>query len=235
MEDGREPPDESLQAIPESEVTFGERIRSGMKAAGEKVLPKKVIQEVRKYRSFAGIERSLYLKMKVLNGIGLANPKRLRPPKGARSFVFVCFGNIMRSPMCEALMNRALAAVPDKGITVTSAGLNAAPGRAAHVWAVAAARELGISLENHRAKLLTADMVNQADVVFAMDYQNQVQLVSRYSRAKHKIFMLGVYAGDDNRVVEILDPYYAGEEGTRDCYRILSTCIRNLVNSLSDE
>ena len=93
-----------------------------MKAAGEKVLPKKVIQEVRKYRSFAGIERSLYLKMKVLNGIGLANPKRLRPPKGARSFVFVCFGNIMRSPMCEALMNRALAAVPDKGITVTSAG-----------------------------------------------------------------------------------------------------------------
>ncbi|MGA9543856.1 MAG: hypothetical protein WBQ85_09815 [Candidatus Sulfotelmatobacter sp.] len=173
--------------------------------------------------------------MKLVNGLGLANPKRLRPPKGARSFVFVCFGNIMRSPMCEALMNRALAAVPDKRITVTSAGLNAAPGRAAHAWAVAAALELGISLENHRAKLLTAEMVNQADVVFAMDYQNQMQLVSRYSQATHKIFMLGAYAGDDNRVLEILDPYYTGEEGTRDCYKILNTCIRNLVSSLSGE
>jgi len=235
MEDGREQPDESLQTTPESEVTFGERVRRVINAAGDKLLPKKVIQEVRKYRSYAGIERSLYLKMKVLNGIGLMNPKRSRPPKGARSFVFVCFGNIMRSPMCEALMNRALAGVPDKRITVTSAGLNAAPGRAAHVWAVAAARELGISLENHRAKLLTADMVNQADVVFAMDYQNQVQLVSRYSQAKHKVFMLGAYAGDDNRALEILDPYYAGEEGTRDCYRILNTCVRNLVTDLSGE
>src|SRR5271156_1363420 len=116
MEDGREQPDESLQTTPESEVTFGERVRRVINAAGDKLLPKKVIQEVRKYRSYAGIERSLYLKMKVLNGIGLMNPKRSRPPKGARSFVFVCFGNIMRSPMCEALMNRALAGVPDKRI-----------------------------------------------------------------------------------------------------------------------
>jgi len=138
----------------------------------------------------------------------------------------------MRSPMCEALMNRALAAVPDKHITATSAGLNAAPGRAAHPWAVAAARELGISLENHRAKLLTAEMVKQADVIFAMDYLNQVQLLSRYAHAKDKVFMLGAYAGEDYRPLEIHDPYYAGEEGTRDCYKILSTCIQNLVGDL---
>jgi protein-tyrosine-phosphatase len=135
--------------------------------------------------------------------------------------------------MCEALMNRALAGVPEKQITVASAGLNAEPGRSAHPWAVAAARELGISLEGHRAKLLTTEMVEQADVIFAMDRQNQVQLLSRYSHAKHKVFMLGAYAGEDFRRLEINDPYYAGEAGTRDCYKILDSCIQNLVSSLS--
>jgi protein-tyrosine-phosphatase len=202
---------------------------------GQKLLPKVVLQEVQRYRTCAGGERSLYLKTRVLNGMGLMDPKRSRPPRTSRSFVFVCFGNIMRSPMCEALMNRALAAIPGKQVTVASAGLNAAPGRAAHSWAVAAASELGISLENHRAKLLTGEMVNQADVIFAMDYQNQVQLLSRFSHAKDKIFMLGAYAGEDSQSLEIRDPYYAGQAGTRDCYKILNTCIQNLVSSISGE
>jgi protein-tyrosine phosphatase len=219
----------------EPRVTLRERVRKNIKAAPKKLLPDGVLREVRRYRSCVGAERFLYLKIRVLNGIGLMDPKLSRLPRTARSFVFVCFGNIMRSPMCEALMNRALTAVPDKQIKVTSAGLNAAPGRAAHPWAVAAARELGISLENHRAKLLTAEMVDQADVIFAMDCQNQVQLLSRYAHAKSKVFMLGAYAGEDCRPLEIHDPYYAGEEGTRECYKIVNTCIQNLVGTLFSE
>src|SRR5271166_2464696 len=145
-------PEQTEEMFPSSlkpGVAFRECVRRNIKATGKKLLPKKVIQEVQRYRTYSESERSLYLKIRVLNGIGLANPKRSRPPKTARSFLFVCFGNIMRSPMCEALMNRALAAVPPTQITVTSAGLNAVPGRAAHPWAVAAALELGLTLENH--------------------------------------------------------------------------------------
>jgi protein-tyrosine-phosphatase len=203
--------------------------------AGQPLLSRTILQEVQRYRAFSAVERLFYLKIRVLNGVGLVNPKRSRPPKSARSFLFVCFGNIMRSPMCEALMNRALAAVPNTLITVTSAGLNAVPGRKAHPWAIAAAQELGITLENHGAKLLTTEMVNQADAIFAMDYQNQVQLFSRYPEAKEKVFMLSAYAGEDYLPLEIHDPYYTGEGGTRECYKILDTCIQNLVQSLSAE
>jgi protein-tyrosine phosphatase len=233
--DKHKPTGEAFQRLPEPRVTFRERFKKGIKIAGKKLLPNAVLQEVRRYGNYVGVEPLLYLKIRILNGIGLMDTKRARPPRTARLFAFVCYGNIMRSPMCEALMNRALAAIPDKQIKVISAGLNAAPGRAAHAWAVAAARELGISLENHRAKLLTAEMVNQADVIFAMDYQNQVQLLSRYLNAKDKVFMLGAYADEDYRLLEINDPYYSGEEGTRDCYRILNTCIQNLVSSISGE
>jgi protein-tyrosine phosphatase len=133
--------------------------------------------------------------------------------------------------MCEALMERALADTPNV-IVVTSAGLNATPGRPAHPWAVDAARELGISLEHHRARLLTADMLERTDVVFVMDCQNKVQLLTRNPTMSEKVIMLGSYAGRSYGSMEIVDPYYEGEEGTRRCYGILQTCIRNLVIEL---
>jgi protein-tyrosine phosphatase len=193
---------------------------------------KTILDEVRRYRSFTAVERAIYLRIRALNGFGFMNSKRSLPPKTARSFLFVCFGNIMRSPMCEALMNRSLEAVPNTQITVTSAGLNAVPGRAAHPWALAAAREFGIALDSHRARLLTVEMVNRADVILAMDYQNQVQLFSRYSQARDKVFMLSTCASDEYDQVEIHDPYYGGETATRDCYKILDACIHNLMQSL---
>src|SRR5277367_6631120 len=79
-----------------------ERLKKRIKSTAKKMLPAPVIEEVQQYRSYEKSERSIYLRTRISNGLGLS-----RPPKTARSFVFVCFGNIMRSPMCEALMKRA--------------------------------------------------------------------------------------------------------------------------------
>lgn len=140
----------------------------------------------------------------------------------------------MRSPMAEGLLQRELAHL-DRKFTVTSAGLNTLPGTPAHPWAVEAASELGISLEEHRSRLLTPEMVDQADAIFAMDYHNQVQLLTRWPASSRKIFMLSAYAGQDYRPVEIADPYHQGLEGTRTCYSILVHCCRNLAKELSNQ
>jgi protein-tyrosine phosphatase len=216
-----------------AQPTFRERFAASMETTAKKVLPAIISEELQRFRAYERNERPLYFKIRVLNGIGLTNRKRLRPPVTARSFVFVCFGNIMRSPMCEALMNRALTVLSNAQITAVSAGLNAVPGRPAHPWAITAAREWGISLENHRSRLLTAEIVNQADVLFVMDYQNLVQLLTRYPESRGKVFMLSAYASEEKCPVEIRDPYYAGEQGTRSCYEILNTCIQSLVRNLS--
>ena len=206
-----------------------------LRAAARKLLPDSAVQELRRYRMYGGKERAVYLKIRALNAIGMMNSRISRPPRTARAFLFVCFGNIIRSPMCEALLKQALTSLPCCHITVSSAGLNAVPGRAAHPWATAAAQGFGISLENHRARLLTGDMVNGADAVFAMDYDNLAQLLSRYPGARNKIFMLGAYASEDYPAVEIADPYYSGEDATRSCYSVLNSCIENLVKSLCCE
>jgi protein-tyrosine phosphatase len=226
------PTNDCIEVSEKFDGAFRESFSRAIRAAGKKLLPKAVIQEARQYRAYNREERPIYLRLRIMNGLGLSNPKRLRPPATTRSFVFVCYGNIMRSPMCEALLNRAFSGLHDTQLMVTSAGLNAVHGGLAHPWAVTAAREWGISLESHRARLLTPEMVNQADAIFAMDYQNQVQLLSRHPHARNKVFMLSAYAGGDYRPVEIHDPYDLGPEGTYWCYEILDTCIQNLARSI---
>jgi protein-tyrosine-phosphatase len=195
-------------------------------------IAKRMIQEIARYRNYKPEERPLYVRLRVLNGLGLRKERSRKAPATAHSFLFVCSGNIMRGPMCEALMKRALVDFSRVDVLATSAGLNARPGKPAHPWSLIAAREFGIDLSEHRARPLTLDTLDQADAIFVMDYQNQVELLCRYPRAKEKVFMLSAYAGDDYRLIEIRDPFYGDEEETRYCYRILQTCINNLVATL---
>jgi len=207
-----------------------QRIKSQAVATAKRVLPQSVIDEIQRYRTCSGSERHLYLKLRILNTLGLGIRKP-RVPQVCHSILFVCFGNIIRSPMCEALLTRELENLQLNAFAVSSAGLNAVPGRAAHPWAVTAARELGISLEQHRARALTDQMVNQAEVIFAMDLQNYVQLVSRWPKIGKKVFMLGACAQGSHTASEIADPFYMSLEQTRACYRILNSCIQNFARS----
>lgn len=160
--------------------------------------------------------------------------RRMAPPQ-ARSFLMVCFGNIMRSPMAAEMLKRELGKAGMETASVHSAGLHACEGRAAHPWALDVARELGISLEAHRAHLITPQMVENADAILAMDYENVAELLARFPLAKNKIFMLSAYAEGPQRYREISDPYFGDLADTRRCYSVLQTCVRNLVASLSHE
>ncbi len=197
-------------------------------------MPDAMLREIQRYRAYAPSERRTYLKIQLSNRLGFTKPKLTRIPNTAHSILFVCHGNIMRSPMCEALLKREFARFGGS-FEVLSAGLNAIPGTPAHPWAISAASELGISLEKHRSQLLTTEMVDHADAIFAMDLHNQVQLLTRWPGSSRKIFMLAAYAGQAYRPVEIADPYYLGLEGTRNCYSILVDCCRNLGRQLSEQ
>jgi poly-beta-1,6-N-acetyl-D-glucosamine synthase len=196
-------------------------------------LPHPVLLELAHYRKFPARERNLYLKLRMRDSLGMNTNKKPSSLARVHSVLFVCFGNIMRSPMCEVLMKRDLASAPNLSLAVTSAGLHAAPGREAHTWAQAAAADFGVSLRDHHARLLTQQMIDEANLVFAMDYQNQVELLTRYPAAKTKIVMLSAFADRSYRQIEIRDPYYGDESETRRCYGILEQCIRNLVAELA--
>jgi protein-tyrosine phosphatase len=172
----------------------------------------------------------IYASLRLLDVFGVRGANQRLVPPSARSFLFVCFGNIMRSAMAEFLMRQALhEAGVESRACITSAGLHATVGREAHPWAQEAAAGLGVSLTEHRAKPLTRDMVEQADCVFAMDFQNKAELLTLYPEAQERIFMLSAYAEGPWQYREIPDPYLGDLEITRVCCGQLRICIQNLV------
>jgi protein-tyrosine-phosphatase len=200
-----------------------------LKWLGRRVTPKAVLREREVYRRLKPAAGKIYLRLKVLDTLRLGFENRRPVPPGARSFMFVCHGNIMRSPMAAALFQQELARLGISGVTVDSAGLHARAGSGAHPRAQTAARELGIALDDHRSQTLTQEMVQQSAVILAMDFQNKAELLDLYPAARDKIVLLGAYGEGGMRHCEIADPFEADLEGTRACYRSLETCIRNVA------
>src|SRR5215469_4009034 len=132
----------------------------------------------------------IYARLRLLDWMGIRSGNATQVKPGSRNFLFVCFGNLMRSPMAEVMFRKSVAAVSLPDIHISSAGLHAVSGTPAHPWALTASAELGLPLEGHRARLLTGDMVSAADAIFAMDFQNKAELLAQYPEAKAKILML---------------------------------------------
>lgn len=211
----------------------GEKQRSSAKDFLRRFIPNYLLQQRGIILRLGPGAGRLYGELRLLDTLGIRTANRRLAPASARSLLFVCFGNIMRSAMAEYLMRKTLA---DAGITepvqIVSAGLHASPGREAHPWARQASAELGISLADHHSKLLTREMVQQADCIFAMDFQNKAELLVLYPRAEEKILMMSVYGENPWQYREIPDPYLGDLETTRRCSRQLETCVRNLVAAL---
>lgn len=203
------------------------------KEALRKLIPDVVLKEREIVRQLGPEAGRTYIWLRLLDGLGMRASNRRMVPPSARSFVFVCWGNIMRSAMAEFLMRQALR---DAGLAehvqIRSAGLHATPGREAHPWAQEAAAQLGISLSQHHAKLLTQEMVEAADCVFAMDFQNKAELLQLYPAFREKVYMLSAYAEGPGRYRELSDPYHGDLRTTLLCGQQLQTCICNLIGSL---
>ncbi len=82
------------------------------------------------------------------------------------NILFVCTGNVCRSPMAEGLFRHA--AQGRKGLTAGSAGLSAADGQPASENAAVALGRVGIDIASHRSRRLTREMVDGADALYVM-------------------------------------------------------------------
>jgi protein-tyrosine phosphatase len=121
-------------------------------------------------------------------------------------------------------------------ISVSSAGLNAKPEKPADPRAVAAAAQFGVSLKEHHARALTAEMVVGSDVIFVMDFENEAVLLSRFPQAREKTFLLGGFAtGPANKSVEIPDPYDGDLAEVSACYEQMEPHVREVARRLSQK
>ena len=105
-----------------------------------------------------------------------------------KTILFVCTGNVCRSPMAEGLFRHAVKGRGD--FRAFSAGVGAIEGQPPSGYAVQALQELGVDISAHRSRMLTADAVNQADYIFGMTHGHVDAINLLYPQATEKTFLL---------------------------------------------
>ena len=116
--------------------------------------------------------------------------------------LFVCTGNICRSPLAASLLERALR---ERGleVEVTSAGTGAWDGAPASEGAYLVGLERGLDLSSHRARLLSRELVDEADLILTMARHHRARVDELGGEGK--VFVLGEYAGKGGD--EVSDPF----------------------------
>ncbi len=105
-----------------------------------------------------------------------------------KTILFVCTGNVCRSPMAEGLFRHA---TKDLGqYRVLSAGVGAIDGQPPSAHAVRALRELQIDIGRQRSRMLTGELVQQADYIFGMTHGHVDAITLLYPQAADKTFVL---------------------------------------------
>jgi RpiB/LacA/LacB family sugar-phosphate isomerase len=115
-----------------------------------------------------------------------------------KTILFICTGNVCRSPMAEALFRHATKGRGE--FRVFSAGIGAIDGQPPTHHSVNAMRELGIDISGQRSRMLTADLVRQADYIFGMTHGHVDTVALMYPKMAEKTFLIREFD-------ETLEPY----------------------------
>lgn len=148
--------------------------------------------------------------------------------------LFVCTGNICRSPTGEAVL-RKMAEDAGVALEIDSAGTSAChEGEGADRRSSQVAHTRGYDLSGHRSRALRPADFGNYDLLLAMDrshYDFMLEEARPEQKTKIKLF-LPEYAPASG-VRDVPDPYYGGERGFEDVLDLLEEGCRNLLGQLT--
>jgi protein-tyrosine phosphatase len=158
--------------------------------------------------------------------------RALRERDLPRSVVFICLGNICRSPYAAAAFARALP--PSlRGIRSTSAGL-IGPNRPSPPEAVAVALARGIDLREHRSRLLDGAVVLQSDLIVVMAEDQRDAACESYGLDPRHLLVLGDLDPCPIDTRTIRDPWKEGEGVFAESYARIDRCVEALARALEE-
>ena len=156
--------------------------------------------------------------------------------KSAYKVLFVCLGNICRSPTAEGVL-RHLAAkeAPQLALEIDSAGtadyhIGAPPDPRSQ----RAALKRGIDISGLKARQVAADDFARFDLILAMDAENLRELQAMRPRTSHASVKLFLEYAPDSALRDVPDPYYRDAAAFEEVLDLTTAASRGLLAALQE-
>lgn len=163
-------------------------------------------------------------------GAAIENPPF---PQNVRSVLFICKGNICRSPFAAERFSAMLTDARVTGVRTSSAGIQINQAATPPMYAVEAARAFGLSLARHRPRQLTGELLAEHDVAIVMEADQLRALRQRYPDSHSRIVLLPLlqngFAGYAR--YHIADPYGHPLTEFESCYERIDRALGDLLRS----
>ncbi len=148
------------------------------------------------------------------------------------NILFVCQGNICRSPMAEYLFNHYMAktVIPTKWIA-KSAGIRPVLSKATEE-AVMVMSELGIDISGHRSQIISVEILKWADIIFVMEPWHIDRVMEKGGYLQQKAIMMLGNISPKEKIVK--DPYGDSIAVYRKTRDMLYDMIVRLIGEIKD-
>jgi len=149
------------------------------------------------------------------------------------NILFVCLGNICRSPFAQGLFTKLADQKGHKGVDAESAGLLALSGNSATFLAQKVAAEYGVDLTEHQAKPVSENLVTGSDLILVMENSHKDALLTDFPMAADKVFLIRHFARFGSRNRGVADPYGLNYDAYRFCFLDIEDAVLGLLEFLS--
>jgi protein-tyrosine-phosphatase len=161
-------------------------------------------------------------------------------PSNARSLLFICKGNICRSPFAEYMAKSIIAKESSisRPCEVFSAGIHVEEPKKPPSEAIASAKRFGIELQGHKSRPINYDLLESYDMIVAMETWQYKYLRKLFLEFENKIYLLPLFFFESNpyldgyRKYNIQDPYGRNIEEFNECFGKIEKYISMLFSKI---
>jgi protein-tyrosine phosphatase len=147
-----------------------------------------------------------------------------------KKILFVCSGNTCRSPLAEAIAREVLPDRLDFEVEIASAGTSALDGSPASVHSIDVAGRHGLDLSKHRSRILTRDLVHDADLIVTMGVRHRETIGEIDPDSLESTFLLTNFSDRHNG--DVPDPIGSDLAIYERTYLVIRECVESMASKL---